>query len=140
MLKSQLKVGVFYENFQKAYNEELLALIKNYLTMDFSDSDLKFLRNKIRSEDLKDKHLGVIGLRKLLYLEENKIIVDEIPFSVIHDFVKWLEESKYPQLQIEAFWILNKLIKLKHKSFRVHHFSIFLKSKYPEIIEQAKKK
>ena len=134
MLKSQLKVGVFYENFQKAYNEELLALIKNYLTMDFSDSDLKFLRNKIRSEDLKDKHLGVIGLRKLLYLEENKIIVDEIPFSVIHDFVKWLEQSKYPQLQIEAFWILKNL---KLKPF--HHFSIFLKSEYPEIIEQAKK-
>ena len=148
MLKS-LEKKYFYETFQKAYDEELRGLVKVYLSMDFSFNDFSFIIEKIFSKDIKDNHLGVIGIRKIFLMENNETIIDhetllDKAIEAIDLFPKlgeFMGATDFPQLQIEAVWIMNEILNQVPRCYDQEEVLCLLNvlsSKYPEIVEQVK--
>ena len=146
MVKSLLEKKFFSETFQEAYDDELCGLVKDYLSMDFSFNDLSSLVKKIFSNDIKNNHFGVIGFRKLLFMENNEKIIDNdtlenIAINLLPKLRDFMGKTDFPQLQIEAVWIMNEISKKSPGCYdqeEVLSLLNVLSSKYPEIVEQVK--
>lgn len=139
MSKFQLGNQAFYESFHKAYDEKLCGRVKSYLSMDFSFINLKFLIHRISSRNIKDKHFGVIGFRKRFFLEKNETLMEKA-IDLVPKLLEFLEMTNFPQLQIEAAWILNEVLKNNADLFNqdeILYFLNLLSSEYPVIVEQV---
>jgi importin subunit alpha-6/7 len=62
-----------------------------------------------QSADIISKHKGIIGIRKILSVEDNPPIEEVVDSGIIPTLVEYLNKPEFPQLRLEAAWILTNV-------------------------------
>ncbi len=77
--------------------------------MNFTMLDWNAILQGINSDNTLQKHYGLIGLRKLLYIEKNIPIQQTIDSGLVPKIIQLAKQTQYLQLQLESLWILANL-------------------------------
>jgi len=103
----------------------------------------QFIEN-IYSSDLRVQHQGLVGLRKILSIEQNTPIQKAVDAKVIPKLIEFLCLENLPYLQLEAAWIMTNIACGTTEQTEqivtrgaIRHFVKLLKSPRGEISEQA---
>jgi importin subunit alpha-6/7 len=67
------------------------------------------LIKNVYDENIDAKHRGVIGIRKIISVEHQPPIQTVIDAKLIPVFIEMSKQNIYPQLQLEATWILTNV-------------------------------
>ena len=93
---------------------------------------------------LKNEYLGVIGLRKLLSIEENPPIQAVIDANLIGKFIEFMGRSDQPSLQLESTWALTNIATgNSHQTQTIvdrgglEALILMVNSQIPELIDQV---
>jgi hypothetical protein len=60
----------------------------------------------VHSKDVLQKHMGIIGIRKILYQQVNPPIEELIGCGILDQCMELAKQNEFPQLKLEATWIL----------------------------------
>lgn len=63
----------------------------------------------IQSNDIDTKHRGVIGVRKIISVDNEPPIQQVIDAQLVPIFIEMCRQKTFPQLQLEATWILTNV-------------------------------
>lgn len=86
-----------------------MAEIQEYLRMEPEMERLEDCFEAIRDDDVLRKHWGVIMLRKLLSLQDDPPAKEVIDNGFVKILLDLIEDSKWPQLQLEAAWAITNI-------------------------------
>ena len=125
-------------------NLNLDEKIKIWLTLEPEMSKFNFYISLINSENILQKHEGIIFLRKLINKEKENIFLKIIENEILDKIFIFANFSSNPHLQLEATWCLanllastkNNLLILKKKGI-LQLLINNSKSQYPQLVEQA---
>ena len=65
--------------------------------------------NGLRSSDAVQQLYGMIGIRKLLSVQENPPIQKVIDAQLVPLIIKYAAQNQYSQIKLEALWALTNL-------------------------------
>lgn len=71
--------------------------------------DLYELVKKAEGQDIYEQHEGMIGIRKLLSMENQHPIQAIIDSNMVPRMIKFLSNNEHPRLQIESAWALTNI-------------------------------
>ena len=99
-----------FEDFAPLNNDNDM---KNYIDSCLQNvvtlNDFQFLVEKINSQNLRDEYLGIIGIRKLLSIEDHPPIQMVIDANLIPKFIEFMNRADQPSLQLESTWALTNV-------------------------------
>ena len=78
----------------------------NNMTVDIND--MPNIINEFKTNDIEKKYKGLVGIRKLLCLQNNPPIQQIIDYGLVSDFIDLLQNG-YPEFQYECLWILTNI-------------------------------
>lgn len=90
-------------------DKELKLYIDSCLQKTFSYDDFSFLVENLTSGNLRNEYLGIIGLRKLLSLENHPPIQLVIDSNLIPKMIELMGRNDQPSLQLESTWCLTNV-------------------------------
>ena len=82
---------------------------KNKKNSEFSLKSPQILEKLIRSNDVEEKLLTTIEIRKILSVEDSPRIQEVIDLGLVPIFVEFLKRNEKVQLQFESAWILTNI-------------------------------
>ena len=98
------------EDFTPLNNDiEMKNYIESCMQKTFSLDDFRFLVDNINSSILRNEYLGVIGLRKLLSIENHPPIQAVIDANLLPKFIEFMSRNDQPSLQLESTWSLTNI-------------------------------
>ncbi len=65
--------------------------------------------NLLYSSDITDKHHGIIGIRKIMSINNSPHINLLVDNNLVPYLMEYIYQNIYPQLQLEAAWILTNV-------------------------------
>ena len=71
--------------------------------------DFPFLVDSIFSKDVQKQHMGVIGLRRILSIEESPPIQPVIDMNLVPRLIEFMQKEELPHLQLESVWALTNV-------------------------------
>lgn len=131
-------------DFQKTSGMDLESFINNVANkMKFTIGDFNKLCQYIYSEDVNIKLFALVGMRKLLSIEDNPPIQAIIDANLLPVFIQLLHHN-IPKFQFEAAWCLTNVASgtTDHVSNLIEkdvliHFNQLLSSPHIEVVEQV---
>jgi len=127
-----------------AENTALKAHIDDCLKRSYTMNDFFILLEAINSEDRFKQHFGVIGLRKILSIEDGPPIQSVIDANLVPRLIQFMQREDEPHLQLEAAWALTNVASGTTQQTQciidkggIPCFIKLLKSRRPEVAEQA---
>lgn len=90
-------------------DQELKALIDQWLKKNYDVSELLQLVEAANSNDRAKQHYGVIGLRKILSNEQGPPIQAVIDANMVPRLIQFMQNEKEAHLQLEAAWALTNV-------------------------------
>ena len=125
-------------------SEKLTVLVYECLKKTYTMEDFPFLVDSIFSKDVQKQHMGVIGLRKILSIEESPPIQLVIDANLVPRFIEFLQNEELPHLQLESAWALTNVASGTTQQTQTiidkGGISLFVKtlySKHPEVAFQV---
>ena len=125
-------------------SEKLKALVDECLKKTYTMEDFPFLVDAILSKDVHKQHLGIIGLRKILSIEEGPPIQPVIDANLVPRLIEFMQKEELPHLQLESAWALTNVASGSTQQTQTiidkGGISLFVKilySKHPEVAEQV---
>jgi len=106
-MKSHGLLGNF--GTQSSENQQLREFIDQCLKRNFAMEDFFMILEAINSTYRFKQHLGVIGLRKILSIEEGPPIQPVIDANLIPRLIEFMQKDDEPHLQLEAAWALTNV-------------------------------
>jgi hypothetical protein len=133
-----------YSNISSTENAALKAHIDECLKKTYTMNDFFELIEAINSDDRMKQHYGVIGLRKILSIEDGPPIQPVIDANLVPRLINFMQRDDEPHLQLEAAWALTNVASGTTQQTQsiidkggIPHFIRLLRSKRPEVAEQA---
>lgn len=124
--------------------EKLKALVDECLKKTYTMEEFPYLVEAILSKDIHRQHLGVIGLRKILSIEEGPPIQPVIDANLVPRLIEFMQREDLPHLQLESAWALTNVASGTTQQTQTiidkGGISLFVKilySKHPEVAEQV---
>ena len=79
-----------------------LNLYEQCNNMNVDINDMPNIINEFKTNDIEKKYKGLVGIRKLLCLQNNPPIQQIIDYGLVSDFIDLLQNG-YPEFQYECF-------------------------------------
>jgi len=90
-------------------SEKLTVLVYECLKKTYTMEDFPFLVDSIFSKDVQKQHMGVIGLRRILSIEESPPIQPVIDMNLVPRLIEFMQKEELPHLQLESVWALTNV-------------------------------
>jgi hypothetical protein len=125
-------------------NEDLKKYIDSCLMRNFAMEDFFGILEAINTNDRFKQHFGVIGLRKILSIEEGPPIQPVIDANLVPKLIEFMQRDDEPHLQLEAAWALTNIASGSTQQTQtiidkggIPLFIRLLKSPHIDVAEQA---
>lgn len=125
-------------------SDKLKTLVDECLKKTYTMDDFPYLVEAILSKDTHQQHLGTIGLRKILSIEEGPPIQPVIDANLIPRLIEFMQKEELPHLQLESAWALTNVASGTTQQTQtiidkggISLFVKILSSKHPEVAEQV---
>lgn len=125
-------------------SEKLRLYVDECLKRTFSMEDFSMIAEHILSKDISKQHFGVIGLRKVLSIEESPPIQPVIDANLIPKLIEFMNKDELPHLQLESAWALTNVASGTSQQTQtiidkggIPLFVKLLSSVHPEVAEQV---
>jgi importin subunit alpha-1 len=77
--------------------------------MQFTNQHWDSIVSSLFSQDILQQHYGIIGIRKLLSIEDKPPIQQVIDAQLVPVLILYAQQNQYPQLKFEALWALTNV-------------------------------
>lgn len=90
-------------------NAQLKVYIDQCLKKPYTVNDFPELLQCVYSNDVMKQHYGVIGLRKILSVEDGPPIQMVIDANIVPRLIEFIKKEDHAHLQLESAWALTNI-------------------------------